>query len=370
MTGNGNLEVEYVAIDRIAELPARLAASQRSALGIAVFGAVPGVAMAALPAEFLALPRAEIGLPVLTGEAAFVEVWSVGGVMIRPGDRDRGADIRYASSRDALFATITITEASHVGDLQCATAHAYDALFALLDAEGFPFPLRFWNYLPDITLRACTAETESEPARGAEPVNENAVERYRSFNAGRQDAFVAHARSIADGAPAACALGTAHGPMTIYVLAAKAAPRAIENPRQISAYRYPPQYGARSPTFSRAALARVGGQEILFISGTASIVGHETVHRGDLVLQTEETLNNIEALLAAVARVGTARPRPDDLLLKIYIRHEKHLDAAQAVVARRFGTSVRAIYLRADICRSELLIEIEAVATFKHEEGR
>ena len=357
------LEVEYVAVDSLHALPVRLAAAERAVLGLVVFGASPQAVVAALPCELAALPCAAIELPVLTAEAAWVEVWSVprAGAPLQAHET-RG--IRYAASGEVLFAVIGIDEACHVAALQSATADAYDALFTLLNETGFPHPLRFWNYLPDITLETSVVDAESNSAK------DRAIERYRCFNAGRQDAFLAHRRSTVDGAPAASALGTVRGAATIYVLAAKNPPTTIENPRQVSAYRYPAQYGERSPTFSRAALAHVAAARTLFISGTASIVGHETVHRGDIAAQTEETLNNIDALLGEVARIATLRPAPDTLRLKVYLRHAAHRDAVRAIVARRLGPQVRAVYLRADVCRSDLLVEIEAAATFDSPKGQ
>jgi chorismate lyase / 3-hydroxybenzoate synthase len=49
-------------------------------------------------------------------------------------------------------------------------------------------------------------------------------------------------------------------------------------------------YGAPPPSFARAAhVGSDGGRGDLFISGTASIVGHRTVHRGNVELQTRTT---------------------------------------------------------------------------------
>src|SRR5213082_3849534 len=63
-----------------------------------------------------------------------------------------------------------------------------------------------------------------------------------------------------------------------------------------------PIYGSHSPLFSRATLLRQSGGLALFISGTASIVGHTSLHVGDTVAQTRETLANIEALRAEIGR--------------------------------------------------------------------
>ncbi|MDT4870422.1 Chorismatase [compost metagenome] len=160
--------------------------------------------------------------------------------------------------------------------------------------------------------------------------------------------------------PAACALGLAGGPLSIAFLAGSTPAVPIENPRQVSAYHYPAEYGPRSPTFSRVAMVYPPGQELLFISGTASIVGHQSVHLDDVVAQTRESLDNIEAVLAEAQRLS---PQGffalADLSYRVYIRHAADLGAVMAVMAGRVA-SAETLYLQADVCRSELLVEIEA----------
>ncbi|MBU2285069.1 MAG: hypothetical protein KKC85_01380, partial [Gammaproteobacteria bacterium] len=140
-----------------------------------------------------------------------------------------------------------------------------------------------------------------------------------------------------------------------------------ENPRQVSAYRYPPTYGPRSPTFSRAALAGIGGGDVaLFISGTASIVGHETVHLGDVRAQTEETLRNLGAVIDAANALATTKFDLSAIDCVVYVRHVSDVDTVRAVLGEALGrdahTLTRAVYLEADICRQDLLVEIEAHA--------
>jgi enamine deaminase RidA (YjgF/YER057c/UK114 family) len=135
----------------------------------------------------------------------------------------------------------------------------------------------------------------------------------------------------------------------------------IENPRQTSAYHYPPKFGSHSPTFSRACLLRDSAGTNLFVSGTASIVGHETIHHGDVTAQTRESLLNIDALLDEANRViGSDRYALDGLKFKVYVRRPADLPA----IAHTLSAMVRAadpiVYLQADVCREDLLVEIEA----------
>jgi enamine deaminase RidA (YjgF/YER057c/UK114 family) len=152
----------------------------------------------------------------------------------------------------------------------------------------------------------------------------------------------------------------AGAPMCIYFLAARRPSKTIENPRQTSAYHYPPQFGRHSPIFSRACIFGGTPHANLFISGTASIVGYETLHPGDAEAQTRETLANIDALLDEANRLcGSRRYSMDLLKLKVYVRHAEDLRRIKAVLSKEVRGSTP-LYLQADICRKDLLVEIEA----------
>jgi enamine deaminase RidA (YjgF/YER057c/UK114 family) len=149
--------------------------------------------------------------------------------------------------------------------------------------------------------------------------------------------------------------------VVVYFLAGRSAPVFVENPRQVSAYHYPRQYGTHSPLFSRAALLRQPQSLTLFVSGTASIVGHRSLHIGDTTRQTRETLTNIEALLSEANRVARgARFELDSLAYKVYVRRPEDLPLIQSELAATLGSQAQVIYLQADICRQDLLVEIEA----------
>ena len=284
--------------------------------------------------------------------------------------------VQFAGAGNWLMGTAVIDDRAEPGGLAAAAEHIYRDVFNVLERQGCPHLVRLWNYFAQINARATSGPQEpahehrgsdpDEPWRESQdPEGLAAIERYRLFNLGRQRAFIAARRSAFEGAPAACALGTDGGPLTVHFLAGRSPARPVENPRQVSAYHYPLGYGPRSPTFSRAALADLGDRcEGLFISGTASIVGHESRHAGDVRRQAVETLANIAAVLHASAAVSRARHVAAALDYTIYLRRAADLAAVQAVFAGHFGAGSpavqRAIYLRADICRPDLLVEIEA----------
>jgi chorismate lyase / 3-hydroxybenzoate synthase len=253
--------------------------------------------------------------------------------------------VRYVTNGDWLHGEAHIDD-SAVG-MHTAAQALYADVFDVLASQPCSHLLRVWNYFADMNVEA------------------QGLERYRQFNAGRQQAFLDAQHSAFEGAPAACALGTSGGSLRVYFLAGRAVPQVIENPRQVSAYHYPEDYGPRSPGFSRAALVNLGaGRQALLISGTASIVGHATMHVGDVRLQTQESLRNIAVVLeAATQRAGVAFAA-DELTYTLYLRDRGDLPVVREVFEGAVGATSpaarTAVYLQADVCRADLLVEIEA----------
>lgn len=284
----------------------------------------------------------------LDGRRAVADGWSGTG----PMSEGRHGLVHWRHDAHWLYGSLAFD--APVGALASAVERAYLDLFEALRATGFVHPLRLWNYVPRINA------------------DEGGLERYRHFNLGRQQAFIAAGQAAFEGSPAACALGPQDGPLVIRVLAGRRPALPIENPRQVSAYHYPNQYGPRSPTFSRAALVDAGGGRVmLLISGTASIVGHQTMHVGDLAGQVRETLANLEAVIGAAHRHTSARFSLRDLQFTVYVRRPEDAAPVRALLVDALGAdapAVRdAVLLRADICRRDLLVEIEAQAEARGE---
>jgi chorismatase len=114
------------------------------------------------------------------------------------------------------------------------------------------------------------------------------------------------------------------------------------------AYHYPGRYGPRSPSFARASRLPDGP---LLISGTASILGHATAHPGDVAAQCRTTLDNLTTLAGDLRSLQT---------VKVYVRHAEDLAAVRRECAAAFGGA--AAYLVTDLCRRDLLVEIEGVS--------
>ena len=140
----------------------------------------------------------------------------------------------------------------------------------------------------------------------------------------------------------------------------------LENPRQTSAFEYSTQYGPKSPKFARAMALSCGPYATIFVSGTASITCQETRHAGDVEAQTHETLDNIEALISEEnlrrhGMPGLGAPMDHLALVRVYIKRQEDYAKTRAVCEARLG-ELPTIYAVADVCRPELLVEIEGIA--------
>lgn len=208
---------------------------------------------------------------------------------------------------------------------------AYLRAFGALADLGYPFVFRMWNFIGGINAS-----------------NADGLEIYRDFCRGRAEAFERSplpSRML----PAATGVG-AHSPGIGFFLLARREPghRVVENHRQVPAYHYPERYGPRAPSFARATCLPGGP---LLISGTASILGHRTVHAGDVTAQCRTTLANLAALAPDLAALRA---------VKVYLRHAADAATVRAVCAPVFGGG--ATYFTTDLCRSDLLVEIEGMA--------
>lgn len=209
---------------------------------------------------------------------------------------------------------------------------------------------------------------------------EGGVERYRELNRARTDFFAdipfdqRPVPTLPVGQPvypASTGIGTlCHGLisacMALQTQREDVSLLSLENPLQTSAFDYPKEYSVKSPKFARAMAVRAGGDVTIWISGTASIVDSETVYKDDVVMQTEQTLTNIEKLIAPenFTRLGWpgAGATLDDLAkIHVYVKRAEDYEKVRAVCEHRLGR-LPAIYAVADVCRPDLLVEIEGVA--------
>lgn len=205
--------------------------------------------------------------------------------------------------------------------------------------EGKQF-YRIWNFVPGINEE------------------QDGLENYRAFNVGRWQAFEesGYLESSDRRHPAASAVGIEGGNLAIVFCAGNADSTSYENPFQVPAWQYPKEYGPKSPCFVRGSVVE---NHTVYLSGTASILGHESTDQTSLTGQFDTTMENVDRMLE---NMGATRWN-HSAQFRIYLRNKSDfpfiLDRWKKAVSP--DVFERTCFLQADICRRELLIEIEAI---------
>ena len=304
-----------------------------------------------LPAD----DRARVALAALAPEPP---AWAVGHFADALDDRAGLDGWRLIGSEIPDCATLDAVA------LERAVADAYSVLAESLRGSGH-HPVRFWNFVPGI---------HADMGGGRD--------RYMVFNAGRYTAFeewFGQAALFTRTVPTASAVGIGGGALAIYALGGRDAGLPVENPRQVPAYRYSARYGPLPPCFARGTIVHGlpappgAGPDapVLLVGGTASIVGENSLHDRDPRQQALETFENLAELVAAARRqvrgveatADTPRAAFDAFTeLRVYIVRDTDAPLLREMVTERFGRTARIEFAQADLCRRELLIEIEGVA--------
>ena len=281
-----------------------------------------------------------VGLPQLN-DFPLIEVWRSD----QPCVSAFRNNVYIAKNSEILFGYLHVDENTHDDDIEDSTFSAYNQILQLITHENYPHLQRMWNYFPKINFE------------------QNHLERYKKFCLGRSRSFQMAKIANSD-LPAASAVGTLADGFIIFFLAARTRGIQIENPLQVSAYDYPSEYGPRSPSFARATLQKMKKQSNLYVSGTASIVGHKSVHPNDIAGQFSQTIENINTLLQQAQGYCTSLPADASelSLIKCYVRNPSDYDALLKLATQRLGSQSEIVFLQGDICRQELLLEIEAIS--------
>ena len=207
-----------------------------------------------------------------------------------------------------------------------------------LRKQGYVHLVRAWNVIPRIKQI------------------ENGEERYKTFCTGRRRAFDYFDFTSLD-YPAATGVGSKIETAAFVFFASKIKAIPLSNPVQMEAYHYPKQYGAISPSFARANLHGKSA----FISGTASIRNHETLFVDDLANQARITVENLKILCEKIGQSNTKTDVFEKCQWRAYVRDKKNLVQITVALTDLGMDPSQIVFLEADICRKELLLEIEGV---------
>lgn len=249
-------------------------------------------------------------------------------------------------------------------DLGLHTGQQADNIFEriaeILSAEGVSAAniVRQWNYIERIT--------------DITPDGQN----YQLFNDSRSRFY--NSCEWSNGYPAATGIGTQYGGVVVVfdiMRNSNESSHAIDNPLQISAHAYSQQVlinpdkaqHKTTPKFERARhVICADGSQMLYISGTAAIRGEESCQAG-IEEQTALTMENIAKLAEKETLEMYGVKNAAELeykMLRIYLKHNFNLEVVKNWFKVHYPTTPKT-FLLADICREELLIEIEGIAAEK-----
>jgi chorismate lyase / 3-hydroxybenzoate synthase len=315
-------------VDTLAKAQLPLA-NQRDALAVMAFGYRMGE-----------IGQFQTDLPSLYPHS---EIWRNVG-QLRCGQLGAAA---FAGDDEFMLAEMQLHE-EEGGGLIRTTADAYKRVNDYTLASGYPHLLRTWTFFSAINHGVGEAE------------------RYKQFCQGRARATSGSEllRAIDPAATVIGRVGSASPWLHMIWLAAKLPGRAIDNPRQRQPRQYSPLFGAEPPRFSRGMLLSSRRGSALLISGTASIVGEQSLHPKDLSAQFAEAARNLEAVLEQAAfQLGTVAAIGAGTVLRAYVREEERQFEVAAMMHQRFPGASYCI-VAGEVCRAELLIELEAVHHF------
>ncbi len=285
-------------------------------------------------------------------------------------ETDSGEKVKYADHSGIKYITIqnefykelivggVMADHPDAGTCDQATA-VFEKIGSILNKEKIPVNsiVRQWNYIENIT--AFSSE----------------VQNYQEFNRARTAFY--EKTTWENGYPAATGIGIKTGGVVvetdaILCLSPLIKNVPVNNEFQVPAYQYSGQVLAGggheriTPKFERARFLGSPGNACVYISGTAAIRGEQSVQDAGAVEQTRITIENIFNLIKTenlnfCGCYAGIEPRFEVFI--VYLKNEQDFEAIRGFIEKNYPM-VSPVYLLADICREELLVEIEAVVCF------
>jgi len=252
-----------------------------------------------------------------------------------------------------------ITEGILPADISASHKEQSDEVFArleeILTVENLPINsiIRQWNYIENISSF------------------EGEYQNYQAFNDSRSHFYAKTGWRM--GYPAATGIGTQSGGVMVELIAVTGASLvncSLDNPLQVAAHKYsqdvllgsidPCTRQRTTPKFERARVIGVPQRQTIYISGTAAILGESSLIAGDIMEQTRITMHNIDHLISE-ENWPVPGARREFRLLRIYVKNPSQMEDVRGYMKTNYP-DITKIYICADICREELLLEIEGVA--------
>ncbi len=281
-----------------------------------------------------------------------------GGAEIHIGEREGVCYGHIENQAESLLFVEGIPSSDFAESVRRQSDEVFGKLDNLLTEFGFSVDdiVRQWNYIGNIVSYR------------------NGKQNYQEFNDARSVYYGKGAWG--NGYPAATGIGVSSEGIIVGGIALKKAGASsvgiypIDNPLQIAAHVYSKQvlidedHNAMksTPKFERAKLIETERGACCFVSGTAAIRGEQSMEASSARSQTIMTIENIEHLVSKdnLLKYGC---KPYDLRyvqLQVFIKNPEDYEQVREVVEERFP-QMPVVYTIADVCRCELLVEIEGI---------
>lgn len=245
----------------------------------------------------------------------------------------------------------------HDKDTRTKSNSPFNQITQILDREGLGFKdlIRQWNYIGGILDQRMEAK--------------GLTQNYQEFNEVRRHWYKNH--SLDSDFPAATGIGANDQGINLEVIAGRVGKDyqllSLKNPYQLDAHQYSENqligHGVKAtPLFERGKIVYHKNQGHIWVSGTAAIRGEESVE-GSVVDQTRITCENIDNLIQEdnLIRSGlqAAKYQTFPLYIRGYVKYGSDGPLVKEFIDKRYPGAISHI-LEADVCREELLVEIEA----------
>ncbi len=268
----------------------------------------------------------------------------------------------------ALFLGGAMSDTS-VESIQVQSDIIFSKLEEIFELEKMPVSsiVRQWNYIEKITRIKGNSQN------------------YQDFNDARSRFY--QKTKWNEGFPAATGIGISYGGVivdldAIYANGSDIKVVALNNTLQVPAHGYSDSVlvaakddkacPVTTPKFERGKVVLSGTEGVIYISGTAAIRGEMSLSNTGIEEQTRITLENIEHLISDETLVNTGAghfAKAEITSLRIYLKEESFFGPCKKIVDENYQ-GVPAVYLKADICREELLVEIEGIAKIVREQNQ
>ncbi|MBI5688017.1 MAG: dioxygenase [Verrucomicrobia bacterium] len=304
--------------------------------------------------------------PPCSGAALAIEVWATGGKTVYV-ERPAPNVLQVSMGNITWTHCGGITPRNTTGSVYAQSLDAFQQMKQKLKKAGVEMDhlIRTWLYLGNITGPEGDLERYME-------LNRARTDFYEGVKFGRGHVMAGVRQAVY---PASTGIGMCGSGITMSATAIDTDRKDVfilplENPQQTPVYEYEAVYSPKSPKFVRAMAEAIGDYVVIWISGTASIVNSKTLHTGNPGKQADQTLTNIELLLSQknLARhgaPGAGATLRDLAKLRVYVKRPQDYEIIRKVCEKRCGKDIPIIYVVADVCRSDLLVEMEGLAFAK-----